>query len=90
MGVRTARYTYVEHYRAQVPSLEQGFGLPIGEGTLSDTELYDLANDPHELYSRHADPAYAPVRAALAAALAQLRSCSGADCELDLSVPAPR
>ncbi len=90
VGVRTARYVYVEHYRAQAPSLEQGFGLPIGAGTLSDTELYDLADDPYELRSRHADPAYAATRTSLAEALAQLRSCSGADCHLQLSVPPPQ
>jgi arylsulfatase A-like enzyme len=35
-------------------------------------ELYDLTADPNELTSRHADPAYAPVRAALAARLRAL------------------
>jgi len=89
VGVRTQRYTYVEHYRAEAPSLEAGFGLPIGEGTLSDTELYDLATDPRELDSHHADPAYAAPRAALQAALEQLRDCSGADCKLDVNVPPP-
>jgi len=89
VGVRTHRYTYVEHYRAEAPTLAEGFGLPIGTGTLSDTELYDLDLDPRELQSRHADPAYAAARATLASALAQLRSCSGADCKLDVSVPPP-
>jgi arylsulfatase A-like enzyme len=89
VGVRTHRYTYVEHYRAEVPSLEQGFGLPIGAGALTDMELYDLQLDPRELRSRHADPAYAVTRAALAGALAQLRSCAAATCRLDVSVPPP-
>ena len=31
---------------------DQGFGLPIGSGSLTDTELYDLERDPHELISR--------------------------------------
>lgn len=89
VGVRTRRYTYVEHYRAEVGSLEQGFGLPIGSGALTDMELYDLELDPQELRSRHADPAYTVTRAALAGALAQLRSCAGEDCQLDVSVPPP-
>jgi N-acetylglucosamine-6-sulfatase len=45
-----------------------------------EQELYDLARDPYELQSRHADPAYAQIRAALAARLAALRSCAGAAC----------
>jgi len=43
-------------------------------------ELYDLAVDPHELASRHADPSYAAVRRELAGRLAQLRSCRGLTC----------
>jgi N-acetylglucosamine-6-sulfatase len=89
VGVRTRRYAYVEHYRAEVPTLAQGFGLPIGQGQLTDAELYDLEVDPRELSSRHADPAYAVTRAALAGAAAELRGCSGAECRLDLAVPPP-
>jgi arylsulfatase A-like enzyme len=60
-----------------------------------EKELYDLYEDPYELESKHADPAYAGVMAALAARLADLRSCSGESClltpalELRLS-PGPR
>jgi N-acetylglucosamine-6-sulfatase len=43
-------------------------------------ELYDLDRDPHELESRHADPAYADVRRDLAERLAHLRACRGAAC----------
>ena len=43
-------------------------------------ELYDLDRDPHELRSRHADPAYARVRRDLAERLAHLRTCRGAAC----------
>jgi N-acetylglucosamine-6-sulfatase len=45
-----------------------------------DRELYDLAGDPDELTSRHADPRIAPVRTRLARELARLRSCVGAGC----------
>ena len=38
-----------------------------------ERELYDLSNDPFELHSRHDDPAYAPVRAQLAARLHELQ-----------------
>jgi N-acetylglucosamine-6-sulfatase len=45
-----------------------------------EQELYDLARDPDELDSRHADPAYASVKAGLAARLARLRTCAGPSC----------
>jgi arylsulfatase A-like enzyme len=45
-----------------------------------EEELYDLARDPYELQSRHADPAYASVKADLALRLAHLRACSGPTC----------
>ena len=45
-----------------------------------ERELYDLTRDPYELRSRHGDPAYASVRASLAARLAGLRSCAGPTC----------
>ena len=47
-----------------------------------DRELYDLAADPNELQSRHADPALAALRAELARRLAALRRCAGAACNL--------
>jgi hypothetical protein len=87
--VRTSRYVYVEHYRAEVPTLEEGFGLPIGVGELTDVELYDLKTDRHELVSHHADPTYAVTRAALAGATAQLRGCAGDECAVDLAPPEP-
>jgi N-acetylglucosamine-6-sulfatase len=90
IGVRTARYLYVEHYRAEVPTLAEGFGLEIGAGSVTDVELYDLAADPHELISRHADSAYVVTRAALAGAVGELRRCAGEACRFDLSVPPPR
>lgn len=67
VAIRSPRYMYVEH--------DPDFG-----GGAGNTELYDLAMDPHQLSSRHLDPEYADVRARLAARLAQLRDCEGAEC----------
>jgi len=41
------------------------------------TELYDIAADPHQLRSLHANPALAAIRARLARQLAGLRTCAG-------------
>jgi N-acetylglucosamine-6-sulfatase len=43
-------------------------------------ELYDMRADPFQLRSRHDDPAFAEVKAELAARLAELRDCSGRSC----------
>jgi N-acetylglucosamine-6-sulfatase len=71
-AIRTDGYKYVEHY----------VGLDAGY-----TELYNLdpeappdQYDPYELESRHADPAYAEVKADLAERLAALRQCAGGSC----------
>jgi N-acetylglucosamine-6-sulfatase len=45
-----------------------------------DRELYDLARDPNELTSLHADPAYTATRKQLAKKLAALRRCRGKSC----------
>ena len=50
------------------------------EHTTGEVELYDLERDPDELVSLHADPAFAPLRAELAARLAALRACAGTSC----------
>jgi N-acetylglucosamine-6-sulfatase len=89
VGVRTRRYVYVEYHRAQVATQEQGFGLPIGAGPLTDTELYDLEHDPHELDSRAGEIAYAQTKAALAEALAGLSACTGESCQVNASPPEP-
>jgi N-acetylglucosamine-6-sulfatase len=47
-----------------------------------ERELYDLAADPHELASKHADPAFTPVRDELARRLATLRRCAAATCRI--------
>jgi N-acetylglucosamine-6-sulfatase len=52
------------------------------ENATGEKELYDLAGDPYELENQIANPAYAPVVAALATRLASLRSCSGDTCRL--------
>ena len=65
VGIRNACYKYVEHTA----------GVNAGA-----VELYDLEQDPDELQSQHANPAYATVRAQLVARLEALRDCSGAGC----------
>jgi N-acetylglucosamine-6-sulfatase len=45
-----------------------------------EQELYDLARDPHQLQSRHADPAAAALKADLGARLTRLRACAGDAC----------
>jgi arylsulfatase A-like enzyme len=52
-----------------------------------EKELYDLTRDPFELQSRHDDPVYASVKAALADRLHQLRNCAGSNCIDPLGVP---
>jgi N-acetylglucosamine-6-sulfatase len=42
-----------------------------------DRELYDLRMDSAQVASRHADPAYRPVRGRLADRLAAMKTCSG-------------
>jgi N-acetylglucosamine-6-sulfatase len=64
-AIRNARFKYVEH----------SAGVSAGA-----VELYDLRNDPFELQSQHANPAFAPLREQLAARLAALRDCAGDGC----------
>ena len=52
------------------------------EHTNGEVELYDLERDPHELQSLHPDPAFATVKARLAARLAILRTCVGRTCRI--------
>ena len=71
--------------------LIEGFGKPpyqavrdprwlYVEYSTGDRELYDLSRDPFELSSRHAAPALASIRNALAGRLARLRTCAGSGC----------
>jgi N-acetylglucosamine-6-sulfatase len=50
------------------------------ENATGELELYDLENDPDELQSLHADPAYDQIEASLASLLVGLRTCSGPGC----------
>ena len=52
------------------------------EYTSAERELYDLARDPNELQSLHADQRYAAIRTELARRLATLRTCRGATCRV--------
>jgi arylsulfatase A-like enzyme len=54
-----------------------------------DRELYDLQNDPYELQSLHNDPAYASVKATLAARLHKLKQCAGSTCRVYEPDPSP-
>jgi N-acetylglucosamine-6-sulfatase len=50
------------------------------EWASGEKELYDLADDPDELRSRHDDPRYASIRADLAQRLETLRRCAASSC----------
>jgi hypothetical protein len=63
-AVRTPRWMYAEH---------RVHGR-------TERELYDLAEDPHQLWSLHAAPSYSDVRERLAERLGELRGCAGASC----------
>jgi N-acetylglucosamine-6-sulfatase len=52
------------------------------EHTDGEVELYDLERDPYELQSLHPDPAFAGIKALLAARLTILRSCAGRTCRI--------
>ncbi|MDQ3876004.1 MAG: sulfatase, partial [Actinomycetota bacterium] len=50
------------------------------EHTTGERELYDLATDPNQLQSRHADAGLASMRTELARRLARLRACAATAC----------
>jgi arylsulfatase A-like enzyme len=58
------------------------------EHTAGARELYDMAADPQQLRSLHADPALAAVRARLARRLRVLRHCRGLVCRQPVAEPA--
>ncbi|MEA2363197.1 MAG: N-acetylglucosamine-6-sulfatase [Thermoleophilaceae bacterium] len=47
-----------------------------------EQELYDRRKDPHQLRNIAADPAYAPIKARLAARLVKLDRCKGRSCDV--------
>ena len=87
--MRTARYAYFEHRRANARSLAEGIAAPIGAGRTTDRELYDLRDDPFQLASRARDPRYRPARRRLAVLVARLERCSGTECVVRARVPGP-
>jgi Sulfatase/RTX calcium-binding nonapeptide repeat (4 copies) len=50
------------------------------EYATGERELFDVQTDPHQLDSRHADPAYRRVVDWMARRLAELRTCQGDSC----------
>jgi N-acetylglucosamine-6-sulfatase len=48
--------------------------------TNGDQELYDLAKDPHQLQSLHADPRFIGLKNDLGSRLSRLRTCAGDSC----------
>ena len=49
-------------------------------------ELYDLVNDPHELYNQTRNPSYQKLQAELQRLLEQYKSCSGGACRQEAAV----
>jgi arylsulfatase A-like enzyme len=47
-----------------------------------EQELYDRRRDPHQLRNVAADPAYARIKARLAARLSKLDRCKGRSCDV--------
>jgi N-acetylglucosamine-6-sulfatase len=89
VGVRTARYAYIESRRAATRSRLEAKRMAIAAGRTTAVELYDLRRDPYELTNRVRDPRYAAIRRALADRLDGLAACSGPGCLADVAVPAP-
>ena len=62
----------------------------IARDPLRGKGFYDLKVDPWEMESKHNDPAYAAVKAKLAAALAKLETCKGVGCQVNVgTLPEP-
>lgn len=89
VGVRTARYAYIEHRRASAGSQAEAIELPIGAGRTTDVELYDLSRDPFELESLDRGRSYAVARQVLGTLLGELENCSGSSCNALSSEPGP-
>jgi arylsulfatase A-like enzyme len=89
VGVRTSRYTYIEHFRGTAATPEEGHALPIGAGQRTARELYDNQLDPYQLDSQHRAARYAAARRKLARLVRRMRACSGAGCVVEAGVPGP-
>ncbi len=78
--------------RAQVPSYRavrttRWIWVEYSDGS---RELYDLARDPQQLRSRHADRRYRRTRAALRKELKRLAKCKGKSCRRQAArIPGP-
>jgi arylsulfatase A-like enzyme len=73
-AIRTKRHVYVELNRVNAET---------GICDRPEYELYDLREDPHQLRNRAVNPLNftpSPLQVQLAARLAALRECSGANC----------
>ncbi len=88
-GVRTRRYTYVEHFRATAATPEAGYALPIAAGRRTARELYDNKLDPDQLVSEDGKRRYAATQRKLARVLRRLRGCAGDACVVEARVPPP-
>jgi arylsulfatase A-like enzyme len=53
------------------------------EYATGERELYDLQADPYELHNLDGDPSLAGVEQTLAEELAQVRDCSGSECDVE-------
>ena len=89
IGVRTARYAYVEYRRANFSARRAGIGAPIGVGRTTDRELYDLQRDPYELTNRASAAAYREVRTQLAVLTRALEGCVGPECATVAAISDP-
>jgi arylsulfatase A-like enzyme len=89
VGVRTRRYTYIEHYRGTAATPEAGYALPIAAGRRTARELYDNKVDPDQLDSQHASARYAATGRKLAQLVRRLRGCAGSACVIEAAVPPP-
>jgi arylsulfatase A-like enzyme len=89
MGVRTARYSYVEYRRASFESRGAGIRAALGSGRTTEREMYDLERDPYELENVASDPRYRMIRARLATLTAELERCEGPECVAVAGLPSP-
>ena len=89
IGVRTARYMYVEYRRATFGTRGAGIRAQLGAGRTTETELYDLKLDPYELENLASTGRYRPIKSRLAALSAQLETCVGPDCVAAAELPEP-